>query len=251
MATTARTGSGLLDPSSGIPYSYLPANIPSVSNPGALTGPYTSAFPNQPAAPSFDTVFNPASMSIGPEAQQLLSGNNLDMSGINKFQAQADQQGPSNWAQQAGNQQNYLAMQAKDQGAATVAGQGAGARAALASRGGLSAGAAERTAQGGANNYLNMIQGVNNQTAQNQMQIGMNDEQNKISMMSQVPGMQMGAANFGLQKTTAQLGANSADVSNAMQGAQAQNSFNTNQYATQMAGYGAGQTAQATANKKK
>ena len=102
-----------------------------------------------------------------------------------------------------------------------------------------------------ATNYLNMTQGVNNTNAQNQMQIGMNDQQNKISMLSQVPGMQLGAANFGLQKTNTQLGANSADVANAMQGAAASNTFNLGQYQTQMAGYGAGQTAQATANQKK
>jgi hypothetical protein len=92
---------------------------------------------------------------------------------------------------------------------------------------------------------------VNDQNSKNQMQIGMNDQQNKLSMMSQLPGMQLGAANFGLQKTATQLGATSADVANSMQGAQAQNTFNLGQYQTQMAGYGAGQTAQATANQKK
>ncbi len=144
-----------------------------------------------------------------------------------------------------------FAMGAKDQGAQTVAGQGAAARAGLASRGGLSSGAAERTAQGGANNYLNMTQGVNNTNTQNQMQIGMNDQQNKLSMMSQIPGMQLGAANFGLQKTNTALGARSTDVANQIQGAQAQNAFNLGTFQTNMAGYGAAQTANATKNASK
>lgn len=225
--------------------------VPSQSGTPQLQGPYTSAFPNQPTSPTFNPVFNPATQNIGPQAQALLGGNNLDMTGLNAFQGQALSQGPTQWAQQAAQNQNYLAMQAKSQGAQTVAGQGAAARASLASRGGLSSGAAERVAQGGANNYLAMTQGVNNQNSQNLMQIGMNDQQNKLSMMGQLPGMQLGAAGFGLQKTQTQLGANSADIANAMQGAQAQNTFNLGQYQTQMAGYGAGQTAQATANQKK
>lgn len=201
----------------------------------------------KPAPVQFNPIYNPSTQSLGPQAQQLLAGNQLDMTGLNEFQSRALQRGPSDWAQKAGDQQNQLAMNAKSQGAQTVAGQGAAARAGLASRGGLSSGAAERTAQGGANNYLAMDQQVNQQNTQNQMQIGMNDEQNKLSMMGQLPGMQLAAANFGLNKTQAQLGANSTDVSNSMQGADALNKFNLGQYQTQMAGYGAGQTAAATA----
>lgn len=226
-----------------------PNGLAPATGPGGLVGPYTAAFPNQPSPPTFTPV-SPG-QSLGAEASNLLSMDNLNPSGLNDFQNQAMSQGPTQWAQQAMQQQNLLAQQAKSAGAATVAGQGAASRAALASRGGLSSGAAERVAQGGANNYLSMTQGVNAQQAQNLMQVGMNDQQNKLSMLAQIPGMQLGAANFGLQKTGAQLGATSTDISNQMMGAQAANQWGMQNYATQMAGYGAGQTAQATANQKK
>lgn len=196
---------------------------------------------------TYNPIFDPNTQNIGGEAKSMLANNNLDTTGLQAFQSQALAQGPSQWAKQATDQQNFLAMNAKDQGAQTVAGQGATAQAGLASRGGLSSGAAERLAQGGANNYLSMTQGVNNQQAGNDMQIGMNDQQNKLSMMGQLPGMQLGAANFGLAKTNTQLGADSTDVANQMQNAQARNTFNLGQYQTQMAGWGAGQTAAATA----
>lgn len=218
------------------------------SAPDPHSGDYSWPLPTQPG---FQPIFDPTTQDISGQADQMLAGNNLDTTGLQAFQSQALQQGPSNWAQQAGQQQNLLAMGAKDQGAQTVAGQGAAARAGLASRGGLSSGAAERTAQGGANNYLNMTQGVNNTNTQNQMQIGMNDQQNKLSMMSQIPGMQLGAANFGLQKTNTALGARSTDVANQIQGAQAQNAFNLGTFQTNMAGYGAAQTANATKNASK
>lgn len=195
----------------------------------------------------FNPIYNPSTQSLAPQAQAINAANPLDMSGLNSFQAQATNQGPSQWAQQASQQQNMLAMNAKDQGAQTVAGQGAAARAGLASRGGLSSGAAERTAQGGANNYLAMTQGVNQQNNNNQMQIGMNDAQNKMSMLSQLPGMQLGAANFKQGQGQMQLGADQADVTNQMQAMNALNQYNTSKYANQAAGYGAAQTASATA----
>lgn len=206
---------------------------------------YIDAAP-RPADLNYNSIFDPNTQSLGPQAQQMLAGNKLDTTGLDAFQSRALARGPSDWARQAGDQQNYLAMHAKDQGAQAVAGQGATARAGLASRGGLSSGAAERLAQGGANNYLSMTQGINNENSKNQMQIGMNDEQNKLSMMSQLPGMQLGAANFGLAKTNAQLGANSADIANEMQNSSAKNTFDLGQYQTKMAAYGAGQTAAAT-----
>lgn len=206
---------------------------------------FTDAAP-RPDPITYNPIFNPSTMDIAPEAQTLLQGNNLDMSGLNAFQAQAESQAPSPFATQAMANQNYLAMNAKDSGAQTVAGQRAAADASLASRGGLTGGAAERDAQGGANNYLSMTQGVNQQLSGNDQQILMNDAQNKESMLGQLPGMQLGAANFGLQKTQTQLGAQSADIANQMQSTQAENAFNLGQYQQQMAAFGAGQTAAAT-----
>lgn len=238
-----------------MPTALTAAGVPDLNNPTPSAGPSVDANGDYqwplPSQPGFNPIFNPATQNIAGTAQNLLAGDNLDTTGLNAFQSQALSQGPSQWAQQAGQQQNLLAMNAKDQGAQTVAGQGAAARASLASRGGLSSGAAERTAQGGANNYLSMMQGVNQQNTNNQMQIGMNDQQNKLSMMSQLPGMQQAAANFGLQKTQTQLGAQSTDIANQMQGAQAQNQWNQSMYNTNMSGYGAAQTANATKNASK
>lgn len=202
----------------------------------------------RPEDVTYNSIFNPATQGLGSQASQMLAGNNIDQAGLNKFQGEAMRSGPSEWARRAGQEQNFLAMNAKEQGAKTVAGQGAAARSSLASRGGLSGGAAERIAGGAADNYLNMTQGVNNTLAGNDMQIGQNDEQNRISMLGQVPGMQLGVANFGLDKTKAQLQANSTDVANEMQDAQQRNTFNLGQYQTKMAGWGAGQTAATTAN---
>lgn len=227
-----------------------PAAQPGQTN--APGSPYTipSLYPGQPSSPGYTSPMTGVP-SLGADASQLLSGNQLDTSGLNEFQSQAESQGPSQWAQQAEGQQNYLAMQAKDQGAATTAGQTATAQAALAAKGGLSGGAAERLAQGGANNYLNMTQGINNTETGNNMQIGMNDQQNKLSMLGQLPGMQLGAANFGLNQAQTQLGADTNDASNIYNANNSLNNFNMNAYGQAMGGFGAQQEAlgQASAGK--
>lgn len=218
--------------------------------PGNASGsPYQipSIYSGMPQGPGYTDDMSGVN-SLGNTASGLLSGVNLDQSGVDAFSKEALRTGPSQWAQDATKQQNYLSMQAKDQGAATTQGATASARAQLAARGGLSGGAAERLAQGGANNYLNMTQGVNNTETNNDMQIGMNDEQNRLSALGQLPGMQMADANFGLQKATTQLGADSQDNQNQFNSNANLNAWNQGMYGQTMSGWAAQQNAQANRN---
>lgn len=153
-------------------------------------------YPDQPDMPSYTPAYDPATMGISGEIDKALPGLGLDRSGLNAFKSDAMRKGPSEWANRAVQDQNYLAMDARDQGAKNSAGATATARAQLAARGGLSSGAAERLAQGGADNFLNMSQGVNDLKTKNVMQIGMNDEQNRISQLGQLPGMEIAAGNY-------------------------------------------------------
>ncbi len=183
-----------------------------------------------PSAPSFTSIYNP-SMADTVQAPT---------SGLNAFQAQALSTGPSPWAQQATQQQEALAKNAQSAGAHSVAGQGATARSQLAQSGGLTGGAAERVATEGQKNYLNMSQGINQQKSTNEMQIGMNDQQNRLQELSQLPGMQLNNAQF-------QSGVSQFNTGAQMANNQALNAFNLGQYQTQMANYGAAQTAAAQA----
>lgn len=225
-------------------------DAPPNTAPGNASGsPYQipSIYAGMPAGPGYTDDMSGVT-SLGGQAKSLLGGVNVNQSGIDAFSKEALRTGPSQWAQDATKQQNYLSMQAKDQGAATTQGATASARAQLAARGGLSGGAAERLAQGGANNYLNMTQGVNNTETNNDMQIGMNDEQNRLSALGQLPGMQMADANFGLQKATTQLGADSQDNQNQFNANANLNQWNLGMYGQTMGGWAAQQNAEANRN---
>lgn len=212
------------------------------------TSPYDFD-PNNPDpahAPLYTPTYNAATMATAPGFQKQLDYLNLDKSALNQFQGEAMRQGPSKYATLANRQQNQESMNARDRGAGEVAGQGATARASLATRGGLTGGAAERIAQGGQNNFLNMNQSINQDLAKNKLQISTNDETNRIQQLGSVPGMQYQTADFDLNKLKAGQTATQFDIGNQITANQNQNQFNLGRYGAQMGAWGADKQAQAT-----
>ena len=155
------------------------------------------------------------------------SGVSMDHTGLDKFKQEAFRTGPSNWAKMATTQQGNNASTARASGYNQVGTQQAQSGDNLASAGGLTSGARERLATQGGRSMLDVGQQVGKQQSDNNLQIGMNDEQNRISQLGQVPGMDSTAANFDLSK------------------AQGQNTFNAQNYQTQGGIWGAGKQADA------
>ena len=173
--------------------------------------------------------YNPGDPYAGMPAlpTDQINGVSLDRTGLDKFKQEAFRTGPSNWAKMATAQQGTNAIAARGSGASQVGTQQAQAADNLASAGGLTSGARERLAASGGRSMLDMGQQVGKQQADNNLQIGMNDEQNRISQLGQVPGMDLAASNFDLNK------------------AQDQNQFNATNYQTQAGIWGAGKQADA------
>jgi hypothetical protein len=163
-----------------------------------------------------------------------IQGTNLDMTGLDAFKKEALRKGPSAWAGLMNQNEDLQAATQRDRGARESDAAAAQGRSALAMHGGLTAGARERGALMAGKNYLDMSQQIGRQTGLNKLQVGINDEQNRIQQLSMVPGMDLGVANFGLNKNKALL-----DASNA------ENTFNMEGYKNKMAGYGANRAADA------
>lgn len=150
-----------------------------------------------------------------------------DRTGLDKFEQEAYRTGPSTWAKLSGQQQDQNAVDARGRGAAEVGSQYAKGQDDLAMTGGLTGGARERLATQAGRNQLSMSQEVGKQQSDNKLQIGINDEQNRISQLGQVPGMELGASNFDLSR------------------AQGENAFNAQNYQTQGGIWAAGKQADA------
>jgi len=125
------------------------------------------------------------------------------------------------WAKLAVSRQQKVLQDATEKGAQQTAGQTAGAQSALAMHGGLTSGARERTVEGGQTNYMNMAQGLERQSQENNMNIGIEDAKDKMQQQGQVTGLEM-------QDNTAR------------------NAYNENLYNQQMQAWAAKQQADAT-----
>lgn len=214
------------------------------------TNPTNNPWSSPVATPGYDSTYDPntenlANMEAG-DISQINSGPGNEALGA--FSSQAMRNGPSTYANLANDQQDYQNAMAKSSNAATNASGIATGEGNLAMTGGLSSGAAERLQETGNKNLLSMDQGANNTTANNKMQIGMNDEQNRISQLGQVPTMENAANQAATTRATMTGQANQFDINQQVGAAQNQNDFNMNLYKNDMAGYGAQQTAQATQN---
>ena len=210
-------------------------------------------YDGMPDTPYYNPIYNPSTESLAPGLQQDLSQINLqplDQS-VAQFADLAERQGPSAWATSAGQQQNQLAEDALEKGAAESNAATAGAIDTLGSSGGVSAGARERAAEAGANNYTNMAQNTSRQNSLNQLQIGVNDQQNKMQEMGMLPGMESQALQPQFQEANMWEQARSQDVNNAINANNSANQWNQNMYNQQMQAWGANQQANATANSGK
>ncbi len=180
-------------------------------------------------------------MSLAQKYQDQVAANS---EGFNKMRSEALTPGPTQWATNERLRQNALSMQAKDSGAASVAGQTAQADDALAAQGGLSSGARERVAEGGAKNAMSMTQGVNTAGLNNDLQIGSTDESNKMGMLGQVAGQEN-------QRSANWMQANQYDQGQQTAENERLNAYNQHLADQKNNAYAAQQTANATANSGK
>lgn len=199
----------------------------------------------KPVDPTWSNIFDPKTMSLTPEISTRLDGINTDKRGINQFRSEALRTGRSPWAMLAHKGQDLEQGKALDLGTRTAASQGAGARGQLAMRGGLTSGARERIAGNQANSVLDMTQNVAGQGAQNRLQIDMNDEQNRIGQLGQLPGMENLAIQPDLDKTKLYGQARQLDIGNTIGNNQSKNAFDMGLYGEKMKAWAAEKQAKA------
>ncbi len=156
----------------------------------------------------------------------------------------ATAQGNSPWLNMSLQKQAMEQQDALGNAGAQANSANAAARANLAMKGGLSGGAAERLARGGAGDLNAARQGVMNQGANQRLQLGIQDESNKNQLLGQAVGANQAqnAQNIGIGQFNAQ---------NTLAENNANNAFQMSKYQEQMKAFGAGKSANAMANSGK
>lgn len=230
-------------------------NVPS-PYPSALPAPGTyqygmqySTSPNQTGNSLYDSIqtpgyvqaYDPSTMSqsdylssIAPQYDQ----------GFNAFRDQALSKGPSNWLTMSGQGQDLQSQTAKESAQREANASTAQAQDQLAMKGGLSSGARERTVESGQKNLLGMEQDINRTNNQNKLNLGIQDQSNKLSMLGQLPGMEN-------QKQSQWMNAKNADITNQTAETGRLNSYNQNLYDQRMQAAASERQAEATENSGK
>jgi len=212
------------------------------------TNPWASSYYGTPSAPGYQAGFDPNSMSMAPAVEARLAALNMDMRGVEKFRGEALRNRPSAWAGLMQNRQFAEEAGARDRARAESRSAVRQGEADLASKGGLSSGARERLARRGASDLLAVGQDVSRQGNLNRMQIGIQDETNRIQNLSQLPGIENMVFQTGMQKENVWNNARDKDIARITAENQNRNQYNQNLYNQQMQAWAAQQQAAATEN---
>lgn len=221
----------------------------------------------KPIDPGFTSYLNPKTGLLGgqflaptpnilPTVNQTLGGIKYDPAALDAIKTRAMSTGPSAWASMM-TQQQGLDEQNQLQRAATQNASGmANARAQLASRGGLTGGAAERLARSGSRNLMASSQDISRQGMTDRLGIGVQDENQKLGLLQSIPGMEtqrMGAdlAKAGLQEKAGEFDAKNdfnawqGMIDSSLKSGALEQGYRLGSYSTGLKGWGAEKTADA------
>lgn len=204
------------------------------------------AFPGEP--PAYQPVFDPSTMNTLPTVEGRLGALNYDTRGLDAFRDLALRKGASPWARLSNQKQFAEEVDARERARREGAGQSAQARTMLAMRGGLGSGARERLARAGVSNTVGASQDVARQGGLNRLAIGIQDEQNRIGTLSQLPGMEGAKYNADLAKENIWNQSKNNDLNRLMAENQSKNQFNQSTYQQRMQAWAADRQATATEN---
>lgn len=181
---------------------------------------------------------------LGMESDQLNTPIEWDRRAEGKLNDEALREGLSKSNALALNMNARGVTDAKSNARGMAAGLENQARSNLAMKGGLDSGAAERITKNSQGNALDLTQQAEAGGNQNAMNIRMQDENQRLAGLNNAAGMNAQSAQglFGMRNQNMQnmIGENTR-----------RNAFNMNNYNQQMAAWGAGKQADATANSGK
>jgi hypothetical protein len=215
------------------------------------------------------TALRPEYMLNTPDSnmsafEQMLNGLNVDTRGLEALRGEGLRApgSESAWATLAKQAQGLEEQKQLDTAARTGASQEASAFSNLARRGGVSSGARERIASGGALAQLRGRQEIAGQGAQARATIGLQDEGNRLDILKALPGLEAAAVQPGIQKaglwsqlaqqeSNQKFDANRFNTTNLIGERDKKADYDMGKYAEQMKAWAADRTATAQENSGK
>ncbi len=204
----------------------------------------------EPIRPEFQSELN---QDTGYLDEKYMLANQFDpielnTQGLDKFREEALRDGPSKWAglqEERLNQQNEYAM---DNIMRSQRGQTNQAIADLASSGGVSGASRERLAQQAMKNAMFQRQEQRQNLGDQMLNVQIQDEQNRVNQLGQLPGMEVQALQPQFQNREFEAKAREFDINNALSERDAKRAFEMDRYKEYMKDKAAKRQAEATRN---
>lgn len=179
-------------------------------------------------------------------------GLNVNTSALEELRNRGLSKGPSSYANILTEKQGLEEQDAISKAVRNAVGSNSSAFSEMARRGGLSSGARERLALSGERAATEGKQGVLRQGMQDRLGITAADEDRKLGILQNLPGMELGLgqAKSNLDLANRQYGTDvdRMNIAGALSEVGRQDAFKMNEYQEKMKMYGAEKTAQAQAN---
>lgn len=199
-----------------------------------------------PIRPDFASIVDPKTGQLLPQYQLTAQPDiTVDQTAINAIRDRALSKGPSAWAKMMTERQALEEAKARDdvrQASMTQAAQG---YADLGMRGGVSSGARERLASGNSRNAMLKAQEVGRQGLLDRMNIGLQDETQRLDLLKTIPGYDFQNANIAAQNRDYRTKVDQTNLASYMQNNTNLNNYNMEGYKAGMEKWAAGKQADA------
>lgn len=164
--------------------------------------------------------------------------NQYNDAGLKAMREGALRTGPSAWANMMNSQLSSQLQDSRNLASQQAAANLANSRQSLAMRGGLRGGAMERLARGSMQDTMMQNQSITRQGVTGRQNIGLQDEQQRLGMLSQLPGQEMAAAQNSQNVSQYNIG-------EALREKRLKDAFNMEGYKERMRAYSSKQVADA------
>lgn len=205
--------------------------------------------------PEFESLVDPTTGRLYDEYSVAKEFNPVtaDSAGYDQYKTEAMRASgtPSAYAQMMLNKQGLEEQGQINKLAATQNAAQRGAMDDLAAQGGLSSGSRERIAKGGMRDLLMGRQDVRAQGMMDRFNISAQDEQNRLSQLQNLTGMELNRANFAASERDKGLAASTADINNSLSAMDRERADAMDEWKTNMQTWGANKTADAQAKAAK
>jgi len=217
---------------------------------GALGGGQTAGgtmfnYGGRPASPKWSGIAGKDGTLKSQYQIGEMANPTLNTQGLEAIRSRALNEGPSAWAGLMNDKIGQQTSQAMDDSALSAAGAKAEAMSDMAMSGGISSGSRERLAGNSMRDQLRSRQELRRGSDQQRLDVGLQDEEQRLGMLGQLPGMELQALEPEFKNREFDANRQEFNIKNSLEELKQKRGFDLSKYSEDMRAWAAANTANA------